>query len=51
VKQEGLALCLVKEQTESICLEAAKQNPEAIECIRDRVMFYKVAKALAIEVE
>ena len=38
-------------ETYEAALEAVKQNPIAIEFIRDKDMFYKVAKALDIEVE
>ncbi len=51
VQDNGFALMDVIHQTEELCLEAVKQNPIAIEFIRDKDMFYKVAKALDIEVE
>ena len=42
VKQDGIALQYVKEQTEAICTEAVKQNGYALQYVRDRKIFNKI---------
>ena len=51
VKYNGMALAFVEHQTPEICCEAVKQDGRAIEYIRDKKMFERVAKAMDIEVE
>ena len=51
VKIDGANLRYIEHQTPQICCEAVKECPSVIEYVRDKEMFYKVAKALAIVVE
>ena len=44
VKQQGLALEYVKEQTPEICLEAVNQTPNAIMYVKDKSMLSNTPK-------
>ena len=50
VKQNGMALRCVDDQTFEICCEAVKQDPEAIEFIRSDKLREKVAKIFNIKI-
>ncbi|EGT3944791.1 TPA: DUF4116 domain-containing protein [Clostridioides difficile] len=51
VKQNGLALEFVKEQTEEICLIAVRQNGLALEFVKEQTqeVFAELAKQIEIE--
>ena len=44
VKQDGMSLRYVKEQTENICLEAVKQDGYSLRYVKDVKIFNKIIK-------